>query len=276
MPSAKVCRVRESHPVIPGADAWSHHAPGSDVGVVVTHGFTGSPISTRPLGERLAEEGWNVVVPRLPGHGTSWRDLARTRYADYRVALDQVVDELAGRADHVVLVGLSLGGTLVLDVTAGLHRAGLAGVIAGVVTINGQVLDRDEFVAKLGPVLQHVVPVVPREAAGLPTNDISKPGVVEGSYAFVPAKAGQSVARAFRGVRHRLSEVDVPLLVAHSPQDHSVAPENAAAILELVGTEETTELVLERSFHVATLDHDAELLADEVAAFVRDVTDARR
>ena len=54
------------------------------VGVVVSHGFTGSVQSIAPWARALAEPapGWpgaRVVAPRLPGHGTHWRDLARTR-----------------------------------------------------------------------------------------------------------------------------------------------------------------------------------------------------
>src|SRR5580704_15003176 len=55
-------------PVLHGAEAFS--APGGPDGVLVLHGFTGSPFSMRPLADKLAEAGYAVELPRLPGHGT--------------------------------------------------------------------------------------------------------------------------------------------------------------------------------------------------------------
>ena len=65
-------------PVLPGAEPFLHD--GSDeIGMLLCHGFTGSPQSLRPWGEHLAAEGLTVRCPRLPGHGTDWREMNRTR-----------------------------------------------------------------------------------------------------------------------------------------------------------------------------------------------------
>lgn len=254
---------------IPGAQAWSATPvdEAAAVGVAVVHGLTGNPNSTRPLGEHLAAAGHTVEVPLLPGHGTSVRDLARTRYADWHDAVARVVDDLAQRCDRVVLVGLSMGATLVLDVAADPQRA-----IAGVVAINAQVLDPTQPLAKAAPVLQHLTPILPRDLAGLPSDDIAMPGGDEHAYRHVSAKAAQSLIRELPRVRRRLAGLDVPLLVAYSPRDHTVPARNSEALLTLTASTDVTPLVLERSYHVATLDYDADLLAGETAAFVARVT----
>jgi len=59
-------------PIRPGAHPWSSDGDDS-VGVLLLHGFTGSPASMRPWGEALADRGWTVRVPRLPGHGPGGR-----------------------------------------------------------------------------------------------------------------------------------------------------------------------------------------------------------
>ncbi len=251
-------------PVLPGAAAWSAVGVGdrAKVGVAVVHGLTGNPNSTRPLGERLAEAGYTVEVPRLPGHGTDVKDMARTRYADWRAAVDAVVDDLSTRCEHTVLVGLSMGGTLVLDV-ASVRPTDVVGVVA----INAQILDPDQAMAKLAPVLQHVVRSLPRDLAGLPSDDIAKPGGDEHAYARVPSKAAQSLISAIPAVRHRLTAFELPTLIAYSTQDHTVPPKNSRWLAEhLPGDVDT--LVLEKSYHVATLDHDAELLEQAVLDFV--------
>ncbi len=254
-------------PVIAGAEAWEAAGEGvrAAVGVIVVHGFTGSPISTRPMGERLHADGYTVSVPRLPGHGTSAKDMGRTRYADWLAEVERQLDMMSGRCDQVVLVGLSMGGTLSLDV--GSRRD-----VAGVVSINAQILDREGLLVKLAPVLQHLTPMVPAKLAGLTEDDIAKPGVSEHAYATVPTKSGYSMARALPRIRAQIAEMSAPVLVAWSPQDHSVPPSNSKALLELIGSPDVRQLVLEQSYHVATLDLDQQLLEDTVSAFIAEVT----
>ena len=67
--------------VRPGAEPFAYDA--GPVGILLLHGFTGSPASTRPVGAWLADHGVSSVGPRLPGHGTSWQDLERTTWQDW-------------------------------------------------------------------------------------------------------------------------------------------------------------------------------------------------
>jgi len=257
-----------SDQVQPGCEAWEAEGSGerARVGIAVVHGFTGNPHSTTPLGRRLNAEGYTVVVPRLPGHGTSPKDMARTRFDDWLGEVERVTDDLVARCDHVVLVGLSMGGTLVLDVAS--RRP-----VAGVVAVNAQMRDPEQLLAKLAPLLMHVVPMVPRDLAGLPSGDIARPGADEKAYPTIPAKAAHSLTSRFPQVREHLRGATVPALVAWSPQDHTVPPTNSQTIIELLAGDVET-LVMERSYHVATLDWDAEALEDAVLAFVERVSTA--
>jgi carboxylesterase len=255
-----------------GAEPWSSPGTGdaARTGVVVLHGFTGNPNSTRPLGERLAAEGYRVEVPLLPGHGTNHRDFGRSRYDHWAAAAEQVVADLAAETDRLVLVGLSLGGTLTLDIAS--RRPDL---VDGLVVINPQILNPEQLLAKVAPLLQYVLPFVPRDAAGLPTGDIARPTADERAYPLVSAKAAQSIMTALPRIRRQLPQLTQPALVAYSPQDHSVPPGNARALRELIGPNaRITELELPRSYHVATLDYDAPLLEAETVRFVAEVAAA--
>jgi carboxylesterase len=199
--------------------------------VVVLHGFTGNPNSTRPLGQRLAREGYRVEVPRLPGHGTNVRDLGRTRYEDWVGTAERTVEQVAAVTDHLVLVGLSMGGTLTLDIAS--RRPEL---VDGAVVINPQILSPEQLLAKLAPLLQHVA-LRPRDAAGLPSDDIARPTADERAYPMVSAKAAQSLIAELPRIRRQLPQLTQPLLVAYSPQDHSVPAGNARALRELIGAD---------------------------------------
>ena len=255
---------------VPGAEPFSARGAGARgaVGVVVVHGFTANPIGTRPLGLRLAAAGYSVEVPLLPGHGTSARDLARTRYGDWYRTVANAIATLERGCGRVVLVGHSMGGSITLDLAASGDHA-----LAGAVTINSLVLDRDEILARAAPVLQYVVPFVPRDAAGMPTDDLAKPGVDEHAYAWVSARAAQSYIAELPRIRAGLARVTCPVLVVTSPEDHTVDPANGDAIAEgLTAAARVERFATPRSFHVPLLDYDAEPLEDRILTFVADVT----
>lgn len=253
-----------SPPARSGAEPWSSPGTGSRArrGILLVHGFTGSPVSLRPIAEMLARRGFAVEVPVLPGHGTTWRKMLPTRYDDWREGAYRAAVSLRARVDHLVLVGLSMGGTLSLDVATGTDLK-----VDGIVTINAQILDREGIVVKLGPLIEKILPLVPASLAGLTVNDIAKPGVAEEAYPWVPTAAGNSLLRALPRVRSQLGRVPCPVLVMFSRNDHSVSPRNSEALLTLIKGSRVEKVVLERSYHVATLDYDQELIEERVTAF---------
>lgn len=253
--------------VLPGAEAWTAEGSGdaAGTGLLALHGFTGSPVSMTPMARRANAAGHPVSVPRLPGHGTTVQEMARTRYDDWVGEALSAFDALAATCDRVVVAGLSMGGAISIDVASQRPAAGL-------VTVNAPVRDREGLLvaitARLRPLLDRLPVVVPRALADLPTRDIARPDVDELAYAQVPVAAGLSLDAQMGRLRAALPGITCPALVAWAPQDHSVPPENSATILELLGSQDVTTLVLERSYHVATLDWDAEALEDAVLALL--------
>ena len=162
-----------AEPFVAEGDSGS---PRGRIGVLLVHGFTGSTASMRPWAEYLAGQGYAVSAPRLPGHGTTWQEMNKTSWADWRGEVEQAYEALANRVDHVFVCGLSMGGALALRFAADHpHRP------AGLVLVNAAVAtDRKDV--KLLPVLKHVIPSMPGIA-----NDIKKSGVEEHGYTQDPA-----------------------------------------------------------------------------------------
>jgi carboxylesterase len=233
------------------------HDGAADVGVLVCHGFTGSPHSVRPWARHLAQRGWSVSLPLLPGHGTDWRDCNRTTWLDWYAAAEVAFQRLRERCERVFVCGLSMGGTLALRL-AEVHGAD----VAGIVVVNPAVVML-RWDTKLLPVLAHLVPSV--AAIG---DDIAKPGVREGAYERTPVRAAASLRRFQKVVRGDLGKVTQPLLLLRSARDHVVEPVNSAMVLSGVASSDKREVVLADSYHVATLDHDAPVIFAATVEFI--------
>ncbi|MFF4791103.1 alpha/beta hydrolase [Streptomyces sp. NPDC001276] len=242
-------------PVLPGAEPFRHE--GGEVGVLLCHGFTGSPQSLRPWGRYLAERGLTVSLPLLPGHGTRWEDMQLTGWPDWYAEVDRELRVLRGSCARVFVAGLSMGGALALRLAA---RHGDA--VAGVVVVNpaNKVHGLSAYAL---PVARHLV----RTTKGI-ASDIALEGAAELGYDRVPLHAAHSLRNFFRMVDGELPQVTQPLLLLRSPQDHVVPPVDSARILGRVSSTDVTEVLLEHSYHVATLDHDADRIFEESYAFV--------
>lgn len=243
-------------PRLPGAEPFRHE--GGPVGVLLVHGFTGSPQSMRPWADHLAEAGLTVSLPLLPGHGTRWQDLQLTRWEDWYAEADRAFRELSEECEQVFICALSMGGSLALRLAAEYGPK-----VAGLVLVNPSVRS-DNPATLLLPVLRHLVPSLPGVA-----NDIAREGMVELGYDRVPLHAVWSLSRLWKTVQAGMDRVSQPLLLLHSPQDHVVSPANSQLVLARVSSTDVQELLLERSFHVATLDHDAELIFGASLDFIR-------
>jgi carboxylesterase len=245
--------------VRPGCEPFSFE--GGPVGILLLHGFTGNPASLRRIGEWLAARGHAVACPLLPGHGRGWRELAGPRWQDWAAEAEVALRDLAGRCQGVVVLALSFGGAL------GLHLAARhPDIVQGLALVNTYVRDRR---IGLAPLLWPLIP--PRTGVG---NDIKKPGQDELPNERIPARAIAEVARFLRVVARELPQVRQPLLVFNSTEDHVVPRGTTDWVLRRVGSDRKELVVLPNSYHVATLDHDAELIFERTHEFAEAVTAA--
>ncbi len=245
--------------LMPGAEPWT--ADGGPAGALVLHGFTGNPQSMRPLAEAFAAAGLTVSLPLLPGHGTRVEDMLATRWDDWSSAAETAYAELAGRCESVVVAGLSMGGTLTL------HLASRHPEIRGIVLVNpladGEVPGIVAMVEQLRELGEPLVPGI--------GSDIAKEGSVESAYPLTPVQPLLSLHAALAGLRGALADIRCPVLLLTSPQDHVVDPASSDLVASSVQGQ-VERRSLDRSFHVATLDHDAPLIEQEAVAFAKRVT----
>lgn len=249
------------HPVLPGCEPWSSPGGGPH-GALVLHGFTGSPVSMRPLAEVLAAADFAVELPRLPGHGTAVADLVETGWDDWLTEAERALEALQARTPDgkVVVAGLSMGGALTAALAQG-HPE-----LAGIVLINAPAATPPELAASLEEMMAGGMEVM--DSIG---GDIADPDADEASYGETPLRPLLTMIVAGQQVRERLPEIQVPTLIITSKQDHVVNPEDSDVLAEHISGP-VERIWLEKSFHVATLDYDRAEVESSTVAFAQRVT----
>ncbi len=232
-------------------------ANGSNLGVLVLHGFTGSPASMRSLAEGFAQRGYTVEMPLLPGHGTDLADMIPTRWDDWYGEAHAAYHRLLDRCDAVAVVGLSMGGGLTLALAEEHPEIPAIGLVNPMcMPLTAELLEGIDALLEAG--------VESFESIG---SDIAKPDTSELSYPGTPLEAAKSLSKGMETVEANLSKIVSPALVLTSLQDHVVPPESAATLLAGVSGP-VRQILLEQSYHVATMDFDQELVETELFAHV--------
>jgi carboxylesterase len=228
------------------------------VGVLLLHGFGGSPGGVRAWSEALAAAGAGVSVPRLPGHGTRWRDLDRATAADWYDTASDALTTMRQTYEQVWVMGLSLGATLGLRLAE--RRPG---EVAGVVAVNPSITGVAG--APRMPILARLF----RRSFRAVTDDAKKPGVRDIGYDRVPLRALRSLVGLGTQTAAELGGIEAPVLLAVSVEDHVVSPADGERVWTGLTTARRQRIRLADSFHLAPVDNDSAALFAECVAFMR-------
>jgi len=251
--------------LIPGAEPWSHvgsQTGSKRCGVLVIHGLTSNPDSTRGIAKAVAAAGFDVEMPLLPGHGTVMEDLLPIRWSDWVGEVEAAYATLAARVEEVLVVGLSLGGSLTLRIGAN-HPE-----VVGIVCINPAA---EPQVPEVIEMLQGMIDGGTEVLPGI-RGDIADPDATESGYDGTPLRAVVSMlVDGLAPLAGEYAGMQMPMLLLNSPQDHVVEPKQSEFLVASYGGP-VERISLERSFHVATLDYDKDLINEATVAFAQRVT----
>lgn len=265
-----------TRPLMPGAEPFEmliDSPAGRAVGVLLCHGFSGTPSSMRPWADALGSAGHSVIGPLLPGHGTRWQDMNLTRWTDWYAEVDKALLRLLEHCDRVVIAGMSMGGTLALRLTEQYGPAGPSSVgdrLIGTMLVNPSLATqrKDAF---LLPVARRVIGAFPGIAG-----DIAKPGGTEIAYSKLPLQAAYSLQQLWKVVRAGLDRITTPVLLFQSREDHVVEAVSSEMLLDGIRSNDVTHAWLEHSYHVATLDIDAPVIFQTSTEWIADRAGADR
>jgi carboxylesterase len=249
--------------LMPGAEPFRFDVSG-DQACVLVHGFTGSPNEVRELGSYLAERGVTAHGLLLQGHGTCPNDLRGCTFREWLRQIDASVEELRAAGKRVFLCGMSMGGTLALNIAA--RRASEAS-IAGIVSLAAPLRLVDWRLSLLP-----LIGLLKRwERWGRPDIKDQRQWERHVAYDRFHIDALRQLLALMAETRGLLPQVRQPLLVMHSRHDHTVLGYNAELIMQSVSSASRRLVWLDNSYHVVTVDFDAPAVRERVAAFIREV-----
>jgi carboxylesterase len=246
--------------IIPTAEPFFF--PGGPVGVLLVHGFTGSPKELRWLGEQLANQGYSVLGIRLFAHATDPNDIRRAIWADWLNSVEDGYHLLKDSTNNIVVAGLSMGGILTLLFAA---RHPLSGLIAMSVPYEMPPDPRLPYLKILWPLISSV----PKDEP-----DWRDPSLEEDHihYPQYSTKAIMQLLDLMAEMRTALPQVTAPTLLINSSGDATVPPTHMDQIYQRLGSSDKSRLLVENSGHVITRDLEKSRVAEAAIHFIERVT----
>lgn len=231
------------------------------IGIVLVHGFTGSPAAMRSWAEFLNARGYSVRVPLLPGHGTEPADLNEVQWEEWPAKVKAEIAELQKQCTQIFVTGLSMGGGTTLNVAAELGDQ-----LSGIILVNPMI-----HVRGVSPALAFAISRIVKFGKSV-GNDIKRKGVTEYSYDKLPYRGIHQLLTMLKLTRAALPSVLLPMQLFHSVDDHTLPVSNTEIIMREIGSSNKSRIELLNSFHVATIDYDSEIIFANSVTFIESLS----
>ncbi len=224
-------------------------------GVLIIHGYTGSPHDFTYMAHEINKAGFTVSLPRLPGHGISNVDFLKTDSHDWlRRAIDAYYD-LSALCDEVYVVGLSMGGVLALIVSSMFQPKKLVTLAAATHVHDNRI--------KLTGILRLFKDRIPRE-----NNDKYDSEDLEylkkEYWSFNWPKQAYELYKLMKLSRKVTPKITSDTLVMVSKNDQTVPVSAGEFIYKTIASQNRKLVVLEKSGHVLSNDCEKERVTQEV------------
>ena len=233
----------------------------AEIGILLLHGYTGSPASMRPWAEYLNGLGYSVSLPRLPGHGRTPEELNKVKWQEWVLRAEQELEALFSSSKKVFILGLSMGGGLTTHLATKYSDK-----LAGIVLVN-PMIHVPGINSKVAALVSTFVKL--RTSVG---DDIKRPNTVEYGYDKLPLVGLKEVLKMHEATRKNLSDVRCPVLLFHSKEDHVLPVSNTEIIWQGISSQSKQRIELINSYHVATLDFDQDLIHENSRVFIEELS----
>lgn len=218
------------------------------IGIVLVHGFSGSPYQMVNLGSMLVQKGYTVIIPRLPGHASNIEHFRHATVEDWKETVENAVRELTHKQLRVIVIGRSFGGVLGLDAVLSFPNEIIACVCVG--TPAPLFPQRLQKIAL--PLIRLFRSSIKKPWAKPEESEARKQ---QGRYTELPLVAVAQYLRELCTMTHqRLHQIHVPVLLVHGTSDEAVSPKSLQYYEHALGSAK------KRTLEMPSIGHDADQL----------------
>ena len=247
--------------LLKGAEPFYFTRPDHSVLVILVHGFTSSCHSMRELGEKFFEAGFDAAGILLPGHGTTAEDMEIRSWTEWYEAVENKLIELKPKYSKIFLCGQSMGGCLSL-LAAARHE------VSGVITISSGIRLYGWSLVFL-PVIQYFIRFIRKRTGPDVKDPVAKENEVH--YDLMPVKSIIQLQALLKKLREQINKVTAPVLLIHAREDHTFAFKNQQTMYDALGSGNKRKVILENSYHIATVDFDKGIIHKETIQFIKEL-----
>ena len=242
--------------ILSGAEPF--FLPGGPHGALLIHGFTGVPAELLEMGQFLQKRGFTVLAVRLAGHGTKVEDLVHMTWEDWMDSVRDGFAILSGCTEKISVIGHSMGGLFAMMLAS-------ESPVCRVVSLAAPIFIAEERGIKALPTREasvgQYVPKALRHLKGVTP-------VVNYTYRRMPLVSVHELLDVVEQMKGCIDHVKAPILIMHSRNDHTAAPESADYIYEHVASREKEQVWFTESGHLLPLEADKDAVKEKVAEFL--------
>ena len=232
--------------------------PEGDHGVLLIHGFTGSPSHMRLIGEGLRDNSFAVRGILLPGHGKNPEAMKKSSWQDWFQASREAAAQMRAKYKYFTAVGLSMGGCLALMLAEGMEADACVTIAAPMKTVSK--------LRSLAPIAALAHPMVNKRADGSRKSLIADYDIGYNSY---PTQSVVHLSAVMRKAYQDLSLIHCPVMVIQSRADRTVTADSPDIILNGVSSRIKAQLWLQNAPHVCTISPEYPRIVEAMTEFLR-------
>lgn len=248
-----------------GAESYFHK--GGEIGCLCLHGFSVSPAELRWLGEDLAMRGHTVYIPRLPAHGTHFRDMARMRWRDWYLHALDAYHLLRRQCQQLYVIGHSMGGLLALLLASEVALNG-AVIIAAPLSTHHRLMPYSRWLKFISS-YTHQPDRTTLPGRLIETQRQHGEAVVgRVRYDQWSTSAVSQLYQLMRLGERCLPRISAPLLLIYSANDQTVPLDNQTRIAAKVSSARVETYTLKQSGHIIPQDVERDDVFQRIGDFI--------
>lgn len=232
-------------------DIW--YGNKNKLGVLLVHGFTGTPKEMEGLAKYLAKKNLRCLSIFLRGHGEEPECLLNCTFEDWLDDLERGFRKLEkDGCKKIWIAGYSLGGPLA-EAYAIKNKK-----VAGICLLGGTLsrIGILKFLGDIGAGLEKYIFI----NFNLKTNYLH--------YTKVPLKSAREVVKCFEKFGEVPEEFKIPVLVVHAKNDEMITRKDGMKFFEKIKAKNKKLVILEKSTHGMVVDKEKEKVFKEVYSFI--------